>query len=81
MNPRDTQFEDFAKALRDELEALTHGRVHVPSSEVTQLIARRAYDLVFHVVDNSRANDMEDWETERIMPYVPDMVELPKDEQ
>lgn len=84
-NPRDKQFQNFAKLLMDEL-FYNNERTYTDQSngywcgESREIISRRAYDLAFHAVDNSRANDMEDWETERIMPYVPDMTELPKEQ-
>jgi hypothetical protein len=93
MNPRDTQFQGFAKALLEELlgDVLNEygfigGRENYADLNhdlniCEEIIARRAYDLVSHAIDNSRANDMEDWETERIMPYVPDMNELPKEQE
>jgi len=82
---RNTQFEGFAKALWEEIMEMTlkgYGKIDAGTAPkgYELLIARRAYDLACHAIDNSRANDMEDWETERIMPYVPDMTELPKGE-
>lgn len=84
MNPRDTQFEGFAELLFEELMNGTNMMRTIiwtreDEKELKALFARRAYDLAFHAIDNSRANDMEDWETKRIMPYVPDMTELPKE--
>ena|SRR2546430_5907855 len=80
---RETQFQNFSKLLWDEIMEMTlngYGKIDVGTDPKAyeQLIARRAYDLAYHAIDTSRSNDMEDWYTEKIIPYVPDMAELPK---
>lgn len=84
--PRDMQFRGFAKLLMDKLKAFEAtytdggGFNQDENSDRELIIAQAAYDLAFHVIDNSRSNDMEDWYAEQIIPYVPDMTELPKEE-
>lgn len=85
MNNRDTQFTGFAHALAEEILLEMEYSVGRASQDISAnlevLLARRAYDFAFHAIENSRSNDMEDWETDAIMPYVPDMPELPKDQE
>jgi len=81
-NARDTQFQGFAKALFEELHNSEAVEWFEPRDdhwreEWQEIIARRAYDLAFHAIDNSRSNDMEDWQTSQIIPYVPDMQYFP----
>lgn len=74
-NPRNTQFQDFAKALWQEI-AFTHDDnvqrdVAYNIKVIEELIARRAYDLAAHVVENVSAYSV---------PSIPDMTELPKEQ-
>lgn len=88
-NPRETQFQGFAKLLFDEL----------PWNDIDILdaanrweerwkahIARRAYDLVEHVVKSQAQgvdliwkNDRE-WIAERMQP-IPDLDKWPEDDR
>lgn len=83
MSNRDTQFQGFAKALLDEILEAEIGRVKSTywRGAVESIIARRACDLAMHVLGHSRSNDMEDWQIEEIIPFVPDMTELPKEQE
>ncbi len=76
-NPRDTHFVGFAKLLADELK-VTGG---YPISEVKQLIARRAYDLVAHTLLNVSHYSMDALSSEEQIQEIPDMTELPKVEE
>lgn len=77
-NPRDTQFQGFAKLLSDELYpefrtldyavmmSGTIARVEARDREIKQaeenihdLIARRAYDLVAHILKNADPIDLD----------------------
>ncbi len=80
---RDTHFAGFAKLLADELQ-VTGG---YPLSEVKQLIARRAYDLVTHVLwqttpaSGSTIKKYKGLTIEEIARAIPDMPALPKVEE
>lgn len=72
---RDTKFAGFARAVIDELVSKS------PSEwgydEACLLIARRAYDLVEHATKELLASAwFADW-----MLYVPDLPELPEDDE
>jgi len=88
---RDTQFARFAKALWNELsEAGYLSLVHQPDfavyfeDDALKMIAQRAYDLVEHACE--AVEDKETEYTARItlecmIDSVPDMPELPKEQQ
>lgn len=80
---RDTQFAGFAKTLWDELEQAirqdfrgcipegkTRRAIYIPLWQ--KLIARRAYDLACHIVENVSAYNVSS---------IPDMTELPKEQE
>jgi hypothetical protein len=79
---RDTQFRGFAKALvteiTDEVRVIISPLNTDISDKLEKLIARRAYELAKHVIDNLRANYMEDWKTKQIMPKIPDLTKWPR---
>lgn len=83
MDSRYTQFQGFAKALLDELIDNEGARVvsNHWRARVESIIACRAYDFACHVIDNSRANYLEDAYTHEIIPVIPDMDELPKEQE
>jgi len=86
---RDTQFTGFAKAVWAELEAninfipesTKHRKTFLPIVE--GIIARRAYDLVEHVLETIQSDEWQ-WaderteNTEEIIKALPDMSELPQ---
>jgi hypothetical protein len=78
-NPRDTQFAGFAAALGAEI-ANTDGW---NLADVEKLIARRAYDLVDHVVCWIDPLDFMSHENplEYIINAMPDLTELPKEQR
>jgi hypothetical protein len=85
-NPRDTQFQGFAKVLLDELCEASIVMVETPFQddwreewEVT--IARRAYDLVSHTIRNTSSRDLDVLDYDEIPPRIPDMLELPKEQK
>lgn len=82
MTKRDTQFLGFAKLLMRDLDAVsttTYANIDKAKEAYELAIARRAYDLAMHVLDNSRPDDMDDLQDE--ISYVPDMTELPKERE
>lgn len=76
MSERDTHFLGFAKLLADELK-VTGG---YPISEVKQLIARRAYDLVAHTIENTEHIDLDRLSTEEHVPRIPDLTAWPREQ-
>lgn len=96
-NQRDTQFQGFAKALWDELEqAIRQDPGFIPEGKSgrdqyipvwQEIIARRAYDLVEHTVGYSLeylhecGREMPGGMKKRIVPSIPDMTELPKEQE
>lgn len=84
-NPRDTHFAGFAKALWSELLANTR-TFHSDYEESQQTtIARRAYDLVIHVLrhtipaSGSTIKKYQGLTIEEIANAIPDMTELPEE--
>lgn len=79
-NARDTQFQGFAKALTEELkevgafEPTMH--LEIALKRIEPIITRRAYDLAIHVLDQTGPKAY----VEAILQCVPDMDELPKDQ-
>lgn len=82
---RDKQFQNFAKLLVGELfndDVLgdygfiggrqQHADLNYDLTVCEEIIARRAYDLACHVVENVSAYNVSS---------IPDMTELPKDAQ
>ena len=88
---RDTQFHGFAKALWDELvRANGYGYIDVnkwdddgidPTNYI-QVIARRAYDLVKHTLEHAEAIAFDRLSIgEHAEQYIPDLTELPKEQE
>lgn len=83
-NPRDTQFQGFAKALMSEL--LTY---FCDFEDMKKTIARRAYDLVEHTIVELSCQDALDFSSPDFDKYeytasemveiISDMTELQKD--
>lgn len=79
MSERDTQFAGFAKLLFDELPDVPDGSdVDEWSTACEQVIARRAYDLVGHVLGTEKVQ----WRAleEIRMSDISDMTELPTEQ-
>lgn len=81
-NPRDTQFAGFAKALYQEIEDMTCSFSVLPSADEMkrlecEIYARRAYDLVAHVLSNEKLQwrPLEDISVSDI----PDLTEWPEE--
>jgi hypothetical protein len=73
-NPRDTQFQNFAKLLADELK-VTGG---YPISEVWTMIAQRAYDLVSHTILNVSMSDLDMLSHKECVERIPDLTVWPE---
>lgn len=90
MSNRDTQFQGFAKALVEDLfrfHALD-ARAFVSSGhKIEQIVARRAYDFEAHTVGHTLeylrecGREMPGSMKTRIVPSIPDMTELPKEQE
>lgn len=89
-NQRNTQFKGFAKALIKELDAvmtITYASLDKAREAYELAIARRAYDLVAHTVGYSLeylhecGREMPGGMKTRIVPSIPDLTELPKDQE
>lgn len=82
---RNTQFQGFAKALVDELtkpEMVAIGmRISSFRGEWERIIARRAYDLASHCIDNTSSRDLECMDLDDVLTFIPDMPELPKEQE
>ncbi len=92
---RDKQFQGFAKALLEDIVNATddfctaHQNQYVDEYEddMIMLVARRAYDLVAHTVGCSLeylhecGREMPGGMKTRIVPSIPDMTELPKEQE
>lgn len=72
-NPRDTQFQGFAKALMSEL--LTY---FGDFEDMKKTIARRAYDLAEHTLDHA---PVREWALPCQGSDIPDLTELPKEQE
>lgn len=85
-DPRDTQFAGFARLLYDELARNVLATSYTSWSdfeafkqEQSQIIARRAYDLVNHVLSNEK---LQWYPIEEIsMRDIPDLKEWPKESE
>lgn len=85
--PRDTQFQNFAKLLLEEV----HDPIADSWREDTQeVIARRAYDLVAHILKSADPVDLDtsgeylppdDQEVARRIANMPDMTEWPAESE
>ena len=77
---RDTKFAGFAKALWDEvLSKNPSGSLY---DGICLILARRAYDLVGHAIDNVDSYLLDlSWSNEDVVSYIPDLPELPEEEQ
>jgi len=87
---RDTQFAGFAKLLWEELLEL-RGRGYIDvandmmdeewNAEYRQIIARRAYDLVGHALENIDPNDLDRLSPDERVLKMPDLTEWPEEVQ
>lgn len=75
---RDTQFLKFAQAVSEEIDDMAVSFSSYPGHDVlkqleVKIIARRAYDLMAHVIDHAPASvsGADDW-------HIPDMTTLPE---
>lgn len=82
-NARDIQFQGFASDLWDEIIQAGIDGIYGedPDSYCKRIIARRAYDLVSHTVRNTSSRDLEVLDYDEIPPRIPDMTELPKEQE
>lgn len=97
---RDTQFRGFAKALLNELgdqgfvfEGADDADREQQLECIEQLIARRAYDLACHVIDNvsesqAACREVNFITSEEVVSDIPDLIivpdlitELPKEQE
>lgn len=89
---RDSQFQEFAKLLLKELidSALDEYGLVIEGREqyadlnhdltvCEEIIARRAYDLVKHTIENTAHIDLDRELPENHALLIPDMTELPKE--
>lgn len=96
LDKRDTQFQGFAKLLYDELydqfynlrcqeEDMDYmGRnkeAEQTRKEIKITIARRAYDLAYHAAFYIDERDCDVFGFEGAMQRIPDMTELPKEQE
>lgn len=82
---RETHFARFADRLMDELLSLCDYELVETASdrwrkEAEPIIARRAYDLVAHTIENTAHIDLDRLSTEEHVLRIPDLAELPKEE-
>jgi uncharacterized protein YbaA (DUF1428 family) len=83
-DPRDTQFQGFAKALWTELDERNftseacNPAMSMYRDEAITLIARRAYDLVKHTIENTEHYNLDVLSPDEHVERIPDMIELPK---
>ncbi len=92
-NPRDTQFQGFAKVLWDELvRANGYGYIDVNEDDdgidptnYRQIIARRAYDLLYHAsiaINNTQVKQLGmSLHPNAMMRDIPDLTDLPKEQE
>lgn len=80
MSNRNTQFQGFAKALTDELVKYLTSRGGLTLDEIEQewnkVIARRSYDLAFHVIKTTTLGG----DPREIIRSATDLTELPKEQ-
>ena len=93
MNPRDTQFQGWAKLLLDELLGdwefgyidVSRRREPQECAEMETIMARRAYDLVEHVIGNIVPDDLLERTDKKSIAEVacsiPDMTQWPKEQE
>lgn len=84
--PRDTQFAGFAEKLSQEIHDMACSFTIFPGAYVLkrmecEIIARRAYDLVMHTLWNVASIDMETLFIDEMAAKVPDLTELPKEQE
>ena len=82
-NTRDTQFQGFAKLVWEEI-ANKFGEwwetdAAFTSDQSRDIIARRAYDLVKHTIENTAHIDLDRELPEDHALLIPDMTELTKE--
>jgi len=67
---RNEHFENFARLLWQELQTALHDLVREPE----EIIAQRAYDLVYHALGSERT-EMIYWSIPKVIQYIPDLKE------
>lgn len=85
-NPRDMQFKGFAKKLIEEMLAQRQGNWidfndwdHDEIEEYSQVIARRAYDLVEHTLSWTAHIDLDRLLPDEHATRIPDLTEWPEE--
>jgi hypothetical protein len=85
-NTRDIQFQGFSRSLMNELgdEGFVFEGSDDPDQEerlkqIQLIIARRAYDLVEHTIDQITVDIRELFSDRELLERIPDMDELPKE--
>lgn len=93
-NPRETQFQGFAKLLFDELNTQSllafptmYGPDHTPEQHkelkalIEHIIAQHAYDLVKHAVEECESQESAfeaRMTSEALLRNIPDMINWPE---
>jgi len=90
---RDEHFRDFAKQQFDDVDAMFN-RLFIARDDCDQAgeteatndiqlyLARRAYDLAYHVLHSFELMDLETCESrDELLINIPDMTELPEERQ
>lgn len=82
-NARDTQFQGFAKALFEELEEQDLYNLYDDQGAIAekckQLLTHRAYDFAKHIYDNTTESGFPS--AFEAIEGIPDMTELPKEQE
>lgn len=89
-NPRQTQFQGFAKALFDQLYD-QFNNLHYQEDDgrdkeaeqtregILETIAEAGYDLAAHTIDQITLTTRELYTDRELLELIPDLTELPKD--
>lgn len=84
---RDTQFMNYAMLVHNEILAIENEGLKNNWNNIDiyrrqqEIMARRAYDLVLHAVENVDMVDLARLFRQEIAERIPDMTELPKDQE
>ena len=83
--PEYTQFARFAQALWQELLAVKGGYIEIGKHDIaleyTDILARRAYDLVAHTVYSIGPDDLDRLTSEECVQRIPDLTTFADDGQ
>lgn len=88
MNTRNTQFASFAKLLLKEMMEEEFGQLNVNAfdtgklANLEEVIARRAYDLAYHVMSETTVgmaahNESSELARQENIRYIPDLTHWP----